>query len=507
MHLLKVNLIKIRDKYLKKLTNKLKMSKKILLIYAGKKANVPRFPISCMALAAYLREHKYSPEILDLRINPNFENIDFNQYLCVGISTETGEALKYAIKISKHIKKINPELPIIWGGHHASFHPEETLDNPYIDCIVKNEGEQALLNSIKDIEKDSLKGCLKKIYEEKFIDIEKLPLAAYELVDIQKYSDAIEGFGYESSRGCPHRCKFCYANLFHRSKWRSKSVKKTTKEIENLVNIYKTKKIRFLEDNFFVNKKRALEIAESFIKRKLNIEWTATIRFDYLSTYKQEELKLLKESGYWVAILGAESGSQKTLDFITKDITTKQIEVGVKKCLDASLMTQISFMAGFPTETKEEVLETLNFYDKIVNFDKKHVEVNGIFIFCPYPGTDLYQIAINHGYKPPKTLEEWGEWQFNNLRNVNWLKKKYRKYLQNISLISRFKYFTHRINFSEKEYIDKKFKLNPLTKIAFKAFIKFYVTSAEFRWKRRLFNYAPEWWVYEKIRNLKMEIY
>lgn len=484
------------------------MVKKILLVFAGKKTNIPRLPISCMALAAYLREHGYSSKIIDLRINPNFKKLNFKEYLCIGVSSETGIALKSAIKISKYIKEYYPEIPIIWGSYHASFLPEETLNNLYVDCIVKGEGEKALLKVIKDIERGGLKRCLKKIYEEKeFVNMEKIPLSAYDLVDINNYSDAIEGIGYESSRGCPHRCKFCYTHSFHRLKWRYKSPKKVTKEIEYLIKRYKSKRIKFLEDNFFTNKGRALEIAKCFIKKKLNIEWYATIRIDYISTYTQEELKLLKDSGFKIAILGAESGSQKMLNFITKDITTNQIRQAVQNCVKAKIMPQISFMSGFPTETKKDVLETLDLYDEIINMNPKNIEVNSLFIFSPYPGTDLYDIAIKYGYNPPKTLEAWSEWQFNHLKNINWFKKSYRKYLHTMALISRFKFFIHRINFVEKEFVEKKFNLNALTKIAFYMFVKFYTTSAEIRWKRRLFNLAPEWWIYERIRNLKTEIY
>ena len=484
------------------------MTKKILLVFAGRKTEIPRLPISCMALAAYVREEGYSPDIIDLRLDDNFKRLNFKEYLCIGISAETGIALKSAINISKYIKENYPEIPIIWGSYHASFLPEETLNNTYVDCIVKGEGEKAFINVIKDIENKGIKGCLKKIYEEKdFMNMEDLPLAAYDLIDLNKYSDAIEGIGYESSRGCPHRCKFCYIQYFHRFKWRYKSPKKVVKEIEYLLKKYQAKKIKFLEDNFFTSKKRALEIAEEFIKKKLDIKWNATIRLDYLSKYTQEELKLLKDAGLYIAILGAESGSQKILDFINKDITTQQIKQAVQNCVKAEIMPQISFMCGFPTETKKDTLETLDFYDEIINLDKEHIEVNSLFIFSPYPGTELYDLAIKYGYKPPKTLEEWSEWQFNHLKNINWFNKSYRKYLHTMALISRFKFFTHRINFVDKEFVNKKFNLNRITSILFYLFVHFYKASAEFRWKRRLFNFAPEWWVYERIRNFTTEIY
>lgn len=485
------------------------MSKKVLIVFAGRKTNVPRIPMSSLVLAAYIRERGYFPEILDLRIDDDFKKIDFNQYLCVGIGSETGVALKSAISISKYIKEKYPKIPIIWGSYHASFLPKETLENYYVDCVVKGEGESALIDVLKDIEKDRIKGCYKKIYEEKeFLDMEKLPLAAYDIINIKKYSDAFEGIGYESSRGCPHPCNYCYAHSFHKSRWRHKSTEKVLKECEYLINKYGVKKFRFLEDNFFVNKERALNIAKGFIKKNFNIFWTATIRLDYLSNYSQEELKMLKKSGFWVAIVGAESGSQRILDYIEKGLTVKQIKIAIENCIKAGIMPQISFMAGFPTEKKEELLETLNLYDEIINLDKENIEVNSVFTLCPYPGTKIYNTLIKeYNHKTPKTLEEWSNWQFNNLKNVTWFNKSYKNYLHTMSMISRFKFFVHRIKFVNQEYIKKKFKLNFITKIFFDIFVGFYKLSAEIRWKKRAFNFAPEWWIYEKIRNFTTEIY
>ena len=90
--------------------------KKILLVYAGIKSKLPRFPLSCLVLASYLRKNGYDPEIYDARIEPGISKINQEKYSCVCISSMTGRALKSAIEISKFFKAYNPIFPVIWGG-------------------------------------------------------------------------------------------------------------------------------------------------------------------------------------------------------------------------------------------------------------------------------------------------------------------------------------------------------------------------------------------------------
>ena len=109
-----------------------------MLVFAGPKMDLPRFPMSVLAIASYIRRYDFQPTILDLRVQ-DYKNINPNDYLAIGISSMSGVSLKEALKFAKFIRKNNKKIPIIWGGVHVSFFPTQSITNKYIDVIVKSE--------------------------------------------------------------------------------------------------------------------------------------------------------------------------------------------------------------------------------------------------------------------------------------------------------------------------------------------------------------------------------
>lgn len=484
--------------------------KKILLIYPGEKTILPRFPVSVLALASYLRKNGFESEILDTRIE-NYIGKDYSKYLFIGISSQSGEQLSSAIEVAKYIKRNFKDIILVLGGVHVSFFPEQSIKSNLVDIVVRFEGEVPLLSIASAlIEKKSIynisgttvikEGKIINNPEPPLIDMENLDVPAYDLIDYNKYSDSIEYFNYESSRGCPHRCKFCYVHSFHNRKWREKSVKKTLDEIEFLWKKYKFKKFEFLEDNFFVDRKRVRGICKGLIERNIKIKWTSLCRADYLAKENDDFFQLLKNSGCDNLGIGVESGSQRMLDTIYKDITLEQIITSTKKCVAFGIMPVMSFMIGIPGETKKDIYQTIDFYKKLMKISK-NIEINGIFIYAPYPGTPIYDIAVKAGYKPYTCLEDWTKWRYNDIRNSSpWLSKSRRKEVEIISIIARFKYFVHRLEYYSKEYKQKKLKTK-FNLFIYSLTIPILGFLADLRWKRHFFRFAIEWKIFEKVRD------
>jgi len=471
---------------------------KILLIYPGPKAKFPRLPMSCIVLAAYLRQRNFDVEILDTRLDTT-EGKRWSDYLCIGISSMSGLQLKYAIGIARIIKSQAPKVPLVWGGAHVSFYPRESAESPLVDYVVRGEGEETLFELIERV---ILNKCLEEIpgatfyHDEKLfsgsermhVDMDGLPFPAYDLVSLARYSDSVEGFSYETSRGCPHRCGFCYNDFFHRRDWRAKSAEKIFIELERVRDEYGIKKIYFIDDNFMVSLSRVKKICQKI--KDLNLNWASSSRADYLAVYKREDFILFKESGCLYLQYGAESGSAQELDYIQKDITPQDIINSVRNCIEAGIMQVLSFMIGLPNETKVDREKTLNLYDYIMKLDGD-IEINGIFIYTPYPGTFLYNEAVKSGFKERIKLEEWGKWKFGDPRNIPWIKRKDIGYLETIEIISIFNYYVHRLNFYSKTY--RKKMLGFLGYMFYYLIIPVMRLSASLRWRHRLFFAAPEW--------------
>lgn len=472
---------------------------KILLIYPGPKVNFPRLPMPCLVLAAYLRQRNFKVEILDTRID-NFEGKKWSDYLCIGISSMSGLQLKHAIQIAKIIRSLAPRVPLIWGGAHVSFYPEESANSPLVDYVVKGEGEETLTELI---EKIILNKSLEKITgvtfyhkeelfsgpERKHLDMDKLPFPAYDLVSLTRYADSVEGFSYETSRGCPHRCGFCYNKSFHCRIWRAKSAQKVIAELGRIKNSFNIKKIHFIDDNFMVSLPRVKEICQGI--KVLDLNWVSTTRADYLAKYKREDLLAFKESGCLYLQFGAESGSLRELNYIEKDITPQDVIVSAKNCIEAGIMPVISFMIALPNETRKDLEETLNLYDDIMRL-KGNVEINGLFIYTPYPGTSLYAEAVKAGFRERTKLEEWSDWElFRDTKSAPWIKRKEIGYLETIEIVSTFRYYIHRLNYYSQEY--RKKMLGSLGSIFYRFVIPVMDASASFRWRHRFFFMAPEW--------------
>ena len=479
---------------------------KVLLIFPGDKENKPRCPFSILVLASYLKKKNIDVKILDTRIK-SYTNFNFEDYCLIGISAKTGEQVSSALKICKHIKK-NTNIPIVWGGPHATFFPEQTCKSKYADFVIRSEGEETLYELTKAIinktEYDNIKGLTyKKDYkiisnvDRPFMDMNKLDLPAFDLVNLNDYQDKIGHIIIETSRGCPHRCSFCYIHLFHKYKWRVKSIDKVIKEIKTIIEQYNIQKFFICDDNFFVDKNRVIDFCKTVKNEKLNLEIVTSARANYLARYNDNELQIIKDAGIKFISIGAESGSERILNLIKKDITKEDILQSAINCTKYNIIPIYSFVIGTPHEKKKDLYETIDSYNKLKAISPL-VEINGIYIFTPYPGTPIYEEAIKLGYKPEESLEGWAKWSFSNPTNLPWLKKKKKHKLEVISKIALFWFIKNRFNSYGKEFKRKKLGktyINIIWDIG--SFIL--DQDAKIRFEKKWFSFGYEWIIFGYI--------
>jgi len=248
--------------------------KPVLLIFPGHIENKPPMPFSIVVLASYLRKKGIHVDLLDTRID-SFKNIDFNKYLLIGVSSKTGEQLSSAVEICSFIRETS-KTPIVFGGPHASFFPEQTCNSDLVDFVIVGEGEETLFQLIKEMDNNknfkNINGLIFKKNNQiisnparEFLNMENLDLPAYDLIDLTKYQDKFQSFTIETSRGCPYRCSFCYVHDFHKHKWRSKKVEQSINEIKEIISKYAVRKFLISDDNFFVSKKKVLDFTNKLI--------------------------------------------------------------------------------------------------------------------------------------------------------------------------------------------------------------------------------------------------
>mgnify|MGYP001600702383 CR=1 FL=1 len=364
-------------------------------------------PLGLMYIAAYLRKETYHEvEILDCPV----EKINHDQLRSeikkrnpdvVGITAMTFTLID-VMKTARTAKEINPEVKVILGGPHVIIFPEETIKNHEIDFLVLGEGERvikSLLESInnpkelKNIEGLAFKDNGKIINTGRAVfieDLNGLPFPARLLAPYKKYFSVLS---YRrpvttmfTSRGCPYKCLFCDRPQLGKN-FRARSAGNVVDEMEECQNIG-IKEIFIYDDTFGIDRQRVLDICAEVKKRGLNIAWDIRTR---VNTVDEEILRALKQAGCQRIHYGVEAGTQKILNVLRKGITLKQAESAFALTKKIGIQTAGYFMIGSPTETKEDVFQTIKFMKKI---DPDYVHIT---ITTPFPATDLYEKALGEG--------------------------------------------------------------------------------------------------------------
>jgi anaerobic magnesium-protoporphyrin IX monomethyl ester cyclase len=320
----------------------------------------------------------------------------------------------------KLLKSRYPDVATVWGGIHASLLPEQTLENPYVDIVVVAEGEATLLELVKALEDgnplDQVAGIA---YRENsryhftgprpFVNLNAQPPLAYDLIDINRYRRRIFGsdhVSFNSSRGCVHRCAFCYDSVVHKRKWRAMRPEIVVDRLKRLIRDYGMRGFNFTDDNLFVNMKHAYRVMEEIVRADLNIRiGKLHIRINAIRAMGEDFLRLLVRAGVERLTIGVESGSQRMLDLIRKDLTVDQVIEASRKLVGHPIVPVYLFMMGLPTETPDELGQSIRLAQQLL--DENPRASKSFNIYMPYPGTELYRLVVRYGLKEPERLEEW----------------------------------------------------------------------------------------------------
>ncbi len=369
-------------------------------------------PLGIACLASYLRERKISVGVIDAPINgfdlaKTAETALASGAKIIGVSCLT-ENRYSALKTLEEIKKRNPDIIAVIGGLHATFSDKLILDNyEFVDVVVRGEGEETLYELVKAVKNkkgfDKILGISFRKNKQIIINsprpfmdnIEKLPVPAYDLFPMKKYPlppDVRMKVNQTSlvttSRGCPMGCKFCETTHAWGRKVRSTSAKKLFGEVKYLYDKFGVDYIRFADDLFTLKKEKVIEFCRLLIKSKLPIGFRIQARVD---TIDEEMLNALKKAGCDLIEYGAESGSNKVLRAVGKNITVEKIKKTVKLTRKAGIELKYFLIVGSLEEGPNETWET---FMLIKETKPDWVGVNALTI---YPGTEVYNIAKKQG--------------------------------------------------------------------------------------------------------------
>ncbi len=417
-----------------------------------------RAPLGLIYIASYLIDHGFSVKIIDCETTDNWhdelKDALNEDVVLAGTGVMTGYQIQGALDFSKAVKEIRP-IPVVWGGLHPSFLPEQTIQHENIDIVVIGEGEETLTNLAKQLQNSASIDNIPNIVFKKdgkivhtpkdrgFLDMDTLMLPDYSLVDIEYYANHKREFmgkrkrclDINTDRGCPYRCGFCYNLRFNDRQWRGMSSEKLIDAIEYMTESYNLDAVNLTSDNFFVNKKRVREFCEGLIKRNINISWHSDMRIDTFLKYDEDTLRLMMQSGCAELTFGIESGSDRILKLIQKDIQANDALKAHAKLKDLGLKVNYHFMIGFPDETRSDIIKTV----KLMRFlltTYKHADIYGPSTYIPYPNTPLFERSVEKGFKPPLTLEDWITYDWDEETKLSWFSSSHKRFLKEVYTIS-----------------------------------------------------------------------
>lgn len=483
------------------------MSNIILFFPKSEEKDVVLLPASVLMVAAPLIKAGYKVKIIDQRVDKNWKKILLEETkkapLAFGVSALTGQQILNGLDASRLVKE-NSNVPVIWGGVHPSLLPKQTLENEYIDFVVVGEGEETFFELVKALETKSSFENIKGLGYKKggkvilnpqreFINLDESLGIPYHLVSVEKYisrksytaNKSARNIAFYTSRGCPHRCGFCYNKEFNKRRWRGKSAEKVVEDMKKIIKDYRITSFDIEDDEFFVDTERARKICDLIIKENLNVEIFTTCRVNYVANNMDDKyLKLLYRAGFRILSFGVESGSERILELMHKDITINQVFETITRLKKAGINSKYFFMTGFPTETIDDLYKTTDLIQKMKKLDAR-ILIPAWRVFTPYPGTDLYNLAIKHGWQPPKSLEEWADYDFNTVR-MPWVKGKKKRIIKNVSFL---------INYLEMS--------RTVGRGIFFKLAKIFGKIVDWRWKNYFFSWVPEKYIIISALKLK----
>ncbi|MBN1878503.1 B12-binding domain-containing radical SAM protein [bacterium] len=319
---------------------------------------------------------------------------DFRPNL-VGISVltpETGSALNVTVISKEQL----PDTPVVWGGVHPTFALSETLAIPGVDYVVAGEGEITLREMVLSLQAGKLPAQIPGLFHRNSDlqhstqrglqeNLDLLPIPDRHAVFFPERFTPVAMGSLMHSRGCPWRCGFCSSRRFWQERVRFRSAGSVLDEILAIHRDFGIRIFTFWDDAFTIDRLLTESLCESILRSGLKIAWRTATRLDLLD---EGLLKLMKRAGCFQVELGIESGSPRMSELIRKDIDLDAAPAVIDRTNRHGIACGVFMMAGFPDETRDDLMQTLSFIQRI-----KPAEIV-LNILDPMPGSEQFERAI-----------------------------------------------------------------------------------------------------------------
>jgi anaerobic magnesium-protoporphyrin IX monomethyl ester cyclase len=392
------------------------MKSKILLVYPGiagcgfnsfgKTVDSSWISHGLSILSACLKQNKYQVHLLDLRQlmswNDFKQKVKFYNPDVVGITMMSVD-VNPGIKAAEIVKSINKKITVVIGGPHPTFVPEDFKNNKNVDYLIKGEGEISFVELINNLEH---KIKIPKIIQGIKPDLNKIPFADREIFGA--FEKPIVGELPEpfvsiiAGRGCLYNCSFCKPaeDLLFGKPVRRRSVKNVITELQELRSKYHFKSLMIHDDCLTEDRQWVEEFCKEYHKARFEQPFVCQSRADIICR-NEDMIKMMAKTGLYMYLIGFESGNQRVLNFIRKGTTVEQNIKAAWICRKYGIKIWANYMIGLPTETKDEINDTVEMIQKI------SPDYFSPAFFTPHPGSDLYDYCQKHDLSLIKNYDQY----------------------------------------------------------------------------------------------------
>ena len=365
----------------------------------------------------------------------------------LAVSVMPGPQLTQAVAVCARVKAALPHVPIVWGGYFPTQHADTVLRAPYVDFVIRSQGELALLQLVKLLRSggvlnsvgglswktgraggaggaggsDEAGGDIVNNPVHPLTNLDELPELPYHRVPMERYIHknylGDRTLAHNSSFGCPFACSFCAVVAMSNRRWLAQSPARMERVMRHLVTTYGVDAIQMHDMDFFISEARTAEFSER--TAGLGLRWWALGRADTLMQYSDATWGKMARSGLKMVFSGAESGTDAALDRMNKGgkaSTALTLEF-VARLRRYGVVPELSFVLGCPPDPDQDVEMTFDFIRRVKQINPATEIV--LYTYTPVPlDGSLYTEAKRLGFAFPETLEQWAapEWEQLSMR-------------------------------------------------------------------------------------------
>jgi len=415
-----------------------------------------RFPLSILAIAAVL-EGREEFAIVDGNLDPHptetlLTSLRENPVELLAVTVIPGPQTVGAVASCREVRRLFPAVPIVWGGYFASNYTQAALNASYVDFAVRGQGEQTFLELLEAIRgQRDLKTILGLSYkssdgtqqtnpERPIKKLDDFPWYPYHRIPAQKY--VLPTFlgrrtaVHQASIGCPFRCNFCGVVNFSGSREKLESPARTEQILRHLAHTYGVDAVQFYDNNFFLREDRARELVDRIAP--LNMHWWCEARTDIMMGYSDATFDAIRRAGCQMIFFGAESGSNKVLKEMNKDLRAEDTLGLAARIRRFGIIPEFSIIFGNPQDPEGDTRECIQFIRQLkqLNPDSEIVVEH----YTPVPQRAHMYGGVENQFKFPETPDEWATepWQrFATQKDPGtpWLRPRTKQLIDNFELV------------------------------------------------------------------------